>query len=331
MRDVAARAGVSIKTVSRVVNGERYVVEDVRARVAAAVNALGYSPNVAARALAGRNSYLIGLFFDDPGSGYAADVHIGALTRCRERGYHLVVERVDLDSPRLMSDLRESVGALRLDGAILTPPICDHPGVLAAFEGLDVQIVRIAPDMDPERSAYVGMDDRAAAFEMTSHLAELGHVRIGFVLGPASHGASRRRLQGHREALAARGLHAAPALEAPGDFSFRSGVEAGARLLALPDPPTAVFASNDDMALGVLSVAARLGVQTPAQLSVAGFDDTPSARVVWPQLTTIRQPKGEMAAAAVDLAIGRPASGDGADRTLGFTLMRRESTGPAPK
>ncbi len=331
IRDVAARAGVSFKTVSRVVNGERHVVDDTRERVLAAIRELGYSPNAAARALSGRRSYLLGLFIEDPASAYGVGVHMGALDRCRERGYHLVMESVDTHSPTAAQDLQAAIRSLRLEGVILPPPTCDHAGILAVVEALGVPYARIAPDGDPDRSPTVWMDDRAAAFEMTAHLVALGHRRIGFVRGPAGHGASHLRLEGYRAALAAAGLAPDVKLEAPGAFTFLTGVAAAERLLALADPPTAIFASNDDMALGVLSLAARRGIATPEALSVAGFDDTPGARVVWPQLTTIRQPKAELAAAAVDLVVGPDLlAGDAPERSLAFTLMVRESTGPAP-
>lgn len=332
IKDVAARAGVSIKTVSRVVNGEPHVVAATRTRVEAVVRELSYSPNASARNLSGSRSYLLGLFFDDPGSTYATDVHLGALSRARERGYHTVVERLDPASPDLERDVHAIAATLRLDGAVLTPPLCDDPRVLAALESAGVAYARIAPDRDPGRSPSVEMDDRAAAREMTAHLLGLGHRRIGFVKGLPSHGASRRRLDGHLDALASVGLEVDPALLAEGDFSFRSGVAAGESLLALGLAPTAIFASNDETALGVMAAAGRRGLTVPDALSVAGFDDTQSARVVWPQLTTIRQPKAEMAAAAVDLLIGGPdlSAGGTASRSLAFSLVARGSTGPPP-
>ncbi|MBE7218735.1 MAG: LacI family DNA-binding transcriptional regulator [Caulobacteraceae bacterium] len=320
-----------MKTVSRVVNGERYVVADTRDRVVAAIRELGYSPNAAARTLSGRRSYLIGIFIDDPASSYGVGLHLGALDRCRERGFHLVLESVDTLSPTAAQDLQAAIGSLRLEGVILPPPVCDHPGVLALVEGLGVPYARIAPDTDPARSPNVQMDDRQAAFDMTTHLLALGHRRIGFVRGPRGHAASPRRLEGHRAALAAAGAPTDEALEAPGAFTFRSGVEAAERLLSLAEPPTAIFAANDDMALGVLSVAARRGVAVPDELSVAGFDDSPVSRVVWPQLTTIRQPNVELAAAAVDLVAGPdPLAAGEDDRSLAYTLLVRGSTGPAP-
>lgn len=331
IKDVATKAGVSPKTVSRVINGEQHVRPEVRAAVQRVVSELDYRPNAFARSLSSSRSYLIGLFIDDPSSGYAADVQMGALTRCRERSYHLVVEPVDLAAPDWANEVLNSLRALTLDGAILTPPICDHRPLLDLLDAHGLPYVRISPRDELDRSGHVHMDDVAAAREMTDHLISLGHRRIGFIKGDPNHSVSQRRLDGFH--LALNGIHRVPAADMMlvGDFSFRSGMEAGERLLRLPDPPTAIFASNDDMALGVLMTAAKLGVNVPARLSIAGFDDAPTSRVAWPQLTTIRQPKAEMATAAIDILVDpryRHNRGDTEfQRPLPYELIIRESTG----
>ena len=329
IKDVALRAGVSPKTVSRVINGEQHVRPEVRAAVEAVVKQLDYRPNAFARSLSSSRSYLLGLFLDDPGSGYAADLQLGALLRCRQRSYHLVVEPLDAGAPDWLAQVTASIHALRLDGAILTPPICDNVELLDLLDAVGLPYVRISPRGEPDRSGFVRMDDRAAAYQMTRHLLAFGHRDIGFIKGDPLHSASALRFDGFSAAMAEAGLAPAKVLE--GDFSFRSGLQLGDEMLRRDPQPTAIFASNDDMALGVLITAIKLGIAVPDTLSVAGFDDAPTSRAAWPQLTTIRQPKGEMAAAAVDILVDPGYRKDMAShrfqRLLDFEVVPRLSTG----
>lgn len=332
IHDVARLSGVSIKTVSRVLNREPNVKADTRDRVQEAVAALHYRPNISARSLAGSRAYLIGVFFDNPSPAYVTDVQLGAIGRCRTEGYHLIVEPLD-SAGDVEAQVAPMLATLRMDGVILTPPVCDDPRVLAVLDAENVPYVRLSPDKDLERSAYVRMDDEAAAYEMTAHLIKLGHRDIAFIKGHPDHGATNLRYAGYAKALAEHGLPLREDRVAQGWFSFRSGFEAAETLLAGEDRPTAVFASNDDMALGVMAVANRLRLNVPETLSVAGFDDTPGAKVVWPQLTTVRQPIQAMAAAAADLLLTGAARAEAGEappsRLLDFDLVVRESTGPA--
>lgn len=305
IKDVAARAGVSPKTVSRVINGEAHVKAAKRDAVMRVVAELGYRPNAFARSLSSSRSYLLGLFSNDPRSSYAADVHLGALHRCREKSYHLIVEQIDRSELDWTEKLTASLATLKLDGVILTPPLCDDGILLDLLESFDVPFVRLAPGDDHERSAYIMIDDRAAAAEMTRYLIRSGHSRIGFVKGDPAHSASARRYSGFRSEMEAHGLEVDPEIVVEGDFSARSGLECGERILSAAQRSSAIFASNDDMALGVLMSAAKLRIDVPSQLAIAGFDDAPLSRAAWPQLTTIRQPNAEMAAAAVDVLTGR--------------------------
>ncbi|TCP34837.1 LacI family DNA-binding transcriptional regulator [Sphingomonas sp. BK235] len=331
IKDVAERAGVSLKTVSRVINREGNVRDALREAVLRVVDELNYRPNAFARSLSSSRSFLLGMFFDDPSSSYAADLQRGALHRCRELGYHLVVEGIDTARPDWRAQLEATLREVRLGGAILTPPVCDMPEVLAVFRASGVSIVRIAPGLEADASPQVRMDDRAAAREMTELLIALGHRDIAFVGGRAGHSATPLRYAGFEDAMRAAGLAIRPERVLDGDFSFRTGIEGAELLLDTHDRPTAVFATNDEMALGVLVVAMRHGVAVPDALSVVGFDDAPIARMAWPQLTTIRQPKEEMAAAAVEL-LAAPASDSEAARCveLPYALLRRPSSGPAP-
>lgn len=327
--EVARLAGVSIKTVSRVMNGEQKVSAETRRRVIAAVKDLDYRPNVLARALAGSRSYLVGLYFDNPSLEYVSRVERGAMAACRQAGFHLVVEELRGSGPSVAERVRQLQAAIAMDGVVLTPPLCDRADLLEALEAGGVPYVRIAPALHLERGDYIYLDDRRAAQEMTAYLQALGHRRIAFIAGPADHLAAVQRRDGYLDAMRAAGLLDHVRL-AEGAFTFRSGLIAAAKLLET-ERPTAIFAANDDMALGVIMAAHQLHISVPAELSVVGFDDSPSAQVVWPQLTTVRQPVTEMGQAAVELLIGPradPAAKPMA-RRLDFAIIERESSGPA--
>lgn len=332
--DVAKKAGVSIKTVSRVMNNEANVQALTRERVLQVVAELNYRPKLSARSLAGARSFIIGMLYYDPSLAYVARVQHGATMRCREADHHLVVESIEADAKDIRTRVQRMVAALRPDGVILTPPICDNPEVIAALQDTGTPTVLIAPG-DQARSGLpaIAMDDVAAAEEVTNLLIGLGHRRIGFVTGPEDQAAAHRRYAGFMQAMQNHGLKVSQELVVQGDFRFPSGVAAAHRLLSRRTPPTAVFASNDDMALGLLAASRQLGVRVPDDLSIAGFDDFAAATLVWPPLTTVRQPLFEMACAAVDLLIGRgPAAegeGDGVPpllQVLPHELIVRAST-----
>lgn len=333
IKDVARAAGVSPKTVSRVMNAEVHVRAQVRDHVLQVVAALGYRPNAHARSLSSSRSFLIGLFFDDPASGYAADVQLGAITRCRHHGYHLVVERLDRSMPGWLDDAANALQALHLAGVILTPPVCDWVELTDLLEQRQIPVVTLGSNAADARSASVYIDDYQAARDMTEHLVGLGHHDIAFVQGIESHASSGKRFAGFRDAMAQAGLGIRSDWVQAGDFSFRSGMAAGEALLTPADRPTAVFAANDEMALGVLVSAARRDIAVPKCLSVVGFDDAPIARMAWPQLTTIRQPNAELAAAAIDIlvnpAFGQAESPASHSLQLPYRLIDRSSTGDA--
>lgn len=328
--DVAREAGVSIKTVSRVLNREAGVHEQTREQVLAVVERLKYRPKLSARSLAGARSFLIGLLYYDPSAAFIGAAQKGAVVRCREAGYHLVVESIEDGAPDIGAQVDRMVSALRPDGMILTPPLCDNPRVLKALAEHGTPTVLISPDGHARSLMTVRMDDVRAAEEVTRLLIGMGHERIAFIRGAADQAAAAWRQAGFERAMKAHGLPVDPALICQGDFNFEGGVRSAHHLLGLRHRPTAVFASNDDMALGVLAEAQRLGLAVPAELSIAGFDDSPAASLVFPPLTTVRQPLEEMARLAVDLLIipgGEEAPGP-VERVLPHQLVVRESTTP---
>ena len=326
--DVASKAGVSIKTVSRVMNQEPTVHPQTRALVLAVVAELNYRPQLSARSLAGAKSFLIGLLYYEPSAAYVAGIQRGATLRCREAGRHLVVESLQSNGADLQPQIEAMLAALRPDGMILTPPLCDNPRILALLRANGTPCVLISPAGDGHGLAQVVMDDALAAEELTNLLASLGHRHIAFVQGDQA--ASERRQRGFERAMKAHGLAVDPGLIVPGRFDFDSGVDGAHSLLSRAVPPTAVFAANDDMALGVLAAAQRLGISVPRDLSIVGFDDSRAATLVWPALTTVRQPVAEMAAAAVDLLLsGELKAGATADapvRVLAHEVIVRGST-----
>jgi LacI family transcriptional regulator len=299
---VADRAQVSPKTVSRVINNERGVRGETRERILDAIRQLDYQPNLNARGLAGARSFLIGLFYDKPGD-YLNEFQTGAVQRCRESDLHLMVQPLDIASKEMARDVGTLVRQLRLEGAILLPPLSDHPVVRAALAEAGVPVVHIAPMREPVDSPSVDTDDRAAARQMTVQLLEHGHRRIGFMLGPAGHRATEQRYLGFADAMHARALSIDPELVQTGNFEFQDGLECARRILSARSRPTAIFASNDDMAAAAACVARQIGLELPAELSIAGFDDAPVASMIWPQLATVRQPVREIARIAADLFI----------------------------
>ncbi|WP_129794152.1 LacI family DNA-binding transcriptional regulator [Sphingosinicella sp. CPCC 101087] len=300
---VAALAGVSIKTVSRVLNDEPSVRADTRRRVREAMAALNYQPSLPARSLAGRRSNQLGLVYENPSANYVYAVQSGAIARCRESGLRLLIQACGGDGEQRIGEILAMVAQTHVDGLVVTPPLSADSQLVEALRRRGLPFVLIAPEGAGEGAPAVMMDDRAAAREMTEHLLGLGHRRIGFVAGHPGHSSSRLREQGWRAALAAAGLDAEAAPREQGFNTAPSGREAAHRLLERPDRPTAIFAGNDDMAAGVILAAHECGVAVPSELSVAGFDDTELAGIVWPTLTTVHQPVYDMAHRATGLLI----------------------------
>ena len=325
IRDVAARAGVAVKTVSRVLNGHPYVSAETRERVEKAMQALDFRPSIAARILSGAKSNQIALIYDNHSPYYMFQIQHGCWTRCQQDGIRLLAQPVDVADPQIGDQLRGLISETHVDGIVLSSPVTDCDPVLRILESMDVPFVRISPGTNHALTSSVFMDDAQAADDMTTHLINFGHRRIGFVKGHPNHMASDDRLFGYRRALDRAGISYEPQLVAEGEFDFDSGVRAGRQLLDLPDAPTAIFAANDDMAAGILAIAHDRGIDLPGQLSVAGFDDTTLARSVWPPLTTIHQPMFDLAHTATDILI---AGADISHRRLPHTLVERSSVAP---
>ena len=335
LADVARIAGVSPMTVSRVINQEANVRALTRERVRTAIAKLNYVPNPAARSLAGSGHTRIALVYDNPSSGFLSEVLIGCLSDGRHDRVQLVVERLQSGEPR--RDLIQRLLGTRVDGVILPPPCSDDAALVSTLAGAGLLVANLAGGDRSADAIALGVDDVAGARDMTQYLLELGHRRIGFIGGDRAQIASGRRQEGYRRALVDADIPFDPSLVANGDFTYRSGLAAADVLLALSERPTAIFASNDDMAAATVSVAHRHGLDVPRDLSVSGFDNTALAGTISPELTTIRQPIAMMAARAVTLLI--EAVGHRRDTLqpvlthehLRHDLIRRGSTAaPAP-
>ncbi|GGI86379.1 LacI family transcriptional regulator [Polymorphobacter multimanifer] len=323
IREVSAAAGVSVTTVSRVLNNEPYVKPATRRRVEEAIARLDFRPSVAARALAGQRSFQIALLYDNPSPYYIYSIQTGARAHCIERGFRVVFQECDVTSADLARDIAGLLAETHLDGVILSPPVSDSAEVIAALQRSNLPFVRIAPGGSLDISPRVFIDDEAAAERITDHLVGLGHRRIGFIIGHPDHVASNQRLTGFRRALARHGIAEEAELIQQGLFDFTSGHAAGRRMLTMARRPSAIFASNDDMGAGVLTAAHELGLAVPGDIAIAGFDDTDLARLVWPPLTTIRQPTRELAHAAAKMLIDATDTGG---QQLDFELVIRGST-----
>ena len=326
IREVADRAGVSIKTVSRVVNNEPNVRPGTRERVRDAVAALDYEPLPAARGLAGRRTFSIGLVYENPHEfSYFQRLLEGAYEACEGHGHALLLRPCPDDLTPSM--VREFVRQTRVDGVLLTAPIADRGDVTSLLVEGGTAFAQISPrDTNPDWTS-VSPDDVAASRALTAHVLGLGHRRIGFIKGDPRHGASHKRLTGHLECLRDHGLEADPALVVEGRFDFDSGKRGLLALCRLAELPTAIIACNDDTAAGVVVGAHERGIRVPETLSVAGFDDSPTATHTWPALTTVRQPIAAIAHRATELLIANIGGEPPRQETFDCDLVARSSMG----
>ncbi|WP_233842650.1 LacI family DNA-binding transcriptional regulator [Dyella sp. 2HG41-7] len=329
--DVARTVGTSKKTISRVLNNDPNVSASMRERVLSAVASLNYKPLMSARSLAANRSFMIGLLYDNRSPSYIMEVQAGVLEACEAQHYSMMVQPLVSTAPDFVERVEDILSRHQPDGLILTPPITDHPQLLECLHKNGVPFASIAP-REPEDSIGVMLREREAAAAMVAHLVSLGHRRIAHILGDPEHGAGIWRLAGYRDGLERAGLKEEPAYMVQGRFSFESGVEAMRQLLALPHRPTAIFAADDDMAVGAIWAAAEAGVSIPRDMSICGFDDTTIATQVWPPLTTIHQPVREMGRRATqELFLRVLNKGEARMVEVDYKMCIRASTAPTPQ
>lgn len=318
IKDVAREAGVSFKTVSRVINRNPSVNPEMRLAVERAMQKLSYRPHLAARALRSQRSYSLALmtgWADEPpglfGPGnddephfseFQSELAIGCGVTCRKKGYHLIYEFLAYrDRSRAKENMEGLLDNLRPDGLLVIPPLCDIAWLLDLFERRRIRYARLLPGTDLERGLSFVIDDFGAAQALTQLLLNAGHRRLAMIAGPADHVAATERRKGFEAAAA--DIPDARLQVVQGNFMMGSGRNRARELLSSPQRPTAIFAANDSMAAGVFAAAAELGLSVPQDLSIVGFDDTMIARLTNPPLTTVRQPVFDMACRATERLI----------------------------
>jgi LacI family transcriptional regulator len=334
INDIARLSGVSKKTVSRVINRSPFLREDTRARVEAIMAETGYAPDPQARGLAFRRSFLIGMIYDNPNPQYVVNMQQGLLDGMRGSGFELVVHPCQRGAPNFLAEVRAFVERQKLFGVVLTPSVSEDEGVAAVLKEIGCPYIRIASVPVDVADATVVTCDRIGGVAAARHLVELGHTRLGFISGPPGFRSSEERLGGFRDGLAEHGMALDEASIAPGAYTFESGLEAAAALLARNPRPTGIFAANDEMAAGVLRAAREAGLRVPEDLSVVGYDDFQIAARVWPALTTVHTPTREVGRWAAEKLIARDDGAEAAakrDESLILPrLIVRNSTGKAP-
>jgi LacI family transcriptional regulator len=331
INDIARLAKVSKKTVSRVINHSPYVRDETRSKISAVMEKIGYSPDPQARGLAFRRSFLIGMVYDNPNAQYIVSMQEGALDALRDSGYELVVHPCDRKSPELVAGVRRFVTQQKLHGVIVLPPVSENQALAGMLAEVGCRYVRVASAAVDEPGRMIMSEDRAAAVEVAHYLESLGHRRVAMITGPHNFRSALERREGFLGALQRRGIKVAASRIVEGGYTFESGVACAERLLALEPRPTAIFASNDEMAAGVYRTAFKLGLAVPGDLSIVGFDDFPGAARLWPALTTVRLPIRDIGRSAASLLIAEPDRAQAIARAAGQImphLVVRDSCQP---
>jgi LacI family transcriptional regulator len=330
INDIARIAGVSKKTVSRVINRSPLVQDDTRARIEAVMHRYSYVPDPQARGLAFRRAFLIGLVYDNPNAQYIVNMLEGALDGLRGTDYELVVHPCDRTSVGFVAGVQQFAVRQKLRGVILLPPISENDELTRALREVGCAYIRVSYAQLDDPARMLITNDRQAVGEVARYLVSLGHRRIGYVAGPTGFLSAQQRREGFLEALEQHGLSIPSDLIVQGGYTYESGLAAGEQLLARSPRPTAIFASNDEMAAGVYRAADQQGLGIPRDVSVVGFDDGPLAARLLPPLTTVRLPIRDMGRLAA-LKLTQP---DGTGAELGIVssivahLVVRDSCRP---
>ncbi|MYD42272.1 MAG: LacI family transcriptional regulator [Gammaproteobacteria bacterium] len=326
IKDIALAAGVSIKTVSRVLNREPYVRDTIRERVWQLVEQFEYQPHPAARSLGGRRTYSIGLILEVPETySYVKRLIDGVFDVCETRRYSLLL-RPGHEALKA-AEVKKYVRQTRVDGVILPAPIGDSEEVTRTLTEMEVPFAQLSPRNIRADWMSARPNDEAACRELLHEIYALGHRRVGFIKGLRGHGSTVRRLQGYWDSVNELGFDIDPNLVVDGAFDFESGHAGAMALLNLQEPPTVIVASNDDMAHGAIVAARERNLSVPNDLSVVGFDDSPVAKQTFPSLTTMRQPIYEMAQALTNMLLDKLHGLDIQEKVREYSceLIRRDS------
>lgn len=298
-------AGVSIKTVSRVINNEDSVKENTEKKVQEAIKTLSYQPNSSARNLAATQSFAIGYVYDNPNAYYVIDMQNGILNECQTNGFELIIHPCDASSKSIVNEIEDMVRRSQLAGLVLSPPLSEMPEVLDALDQMDMNYVRVLSGTNELKTTgpCVIINDRNASEKITEHLINQGHKCIAFISGDKDHQSTGQRLNGYYSALQKHDISINDDLIFEGSYSFETGVEGAKELLGKQNRPTAIFACNDEIAAGALFAARLSKFEVPNQVAIAGFEDNPFSRQTWPKLTTAAQPTNLVAKRAASLLI----------------------------
>lgn len=300
INDVAKEAGVSKKTVSRVINNESSVTESTRVRVEAAITKLNYSPDPQARGLASKRSFLLALVYDNPNADFVSEAMYGVLDTCHAKGYELVVHPCLEEGKIDVQEILRFIHRIKVDGVVLLPPLAESQELIYALRQHDINYVRLLSHDDEFPENLVQFDDQKATKDVVEMLYKQGHKKIGFVKGAKNSLSAQRRYVAFLEAALSRSIEMPESYIEEGNYTFKSGFRCGEKLLNLNPRPTAIFASNDEMALGILAAANKLNVNIPSELALVGFDDTPHSSEVIPSLTTVNLQVRKMAGLAAE-------------------------------
>lgn len=331
INDVARIAGVSKRTVSRVINGSPMVGQATRERIEKIINEVKFQPDKQARGLASKRSYLLGVIYDNPDALYIDQVQRGALSICTSLGYELVVHPCHWKDENFLDDCLNFINRSRVDGVLILPPVSESKVLAGALQQKGHPYVRIASaDLDDHQNIVIS-NDRGAMQDIVEHLSSLGHSDVAVISGPMDYCSSVERLEGFLDAAKNANINIPKTRILEGLNSYESGMQCAQKLLSKTPLPTAIFANNDEMAAGVIRVASDLGIKVPQQISVVGFDDNIIARRIIPSLTTIKRPVEEMASIATTKLI-QAITPDRQTAKLATIvkpyLIKRESTAP---
>ena len=330
--DVARLAGVSKKTVSRVINNEPNVGAKTLSKVKKVIEDLDYSPNPQARGLAFSRSFLLAMIYDNPNASFITEAMYGALSQCRPNGYELVVHPCDATQASLHDEIINFIRRTKIDGVILLPPISESDELIAKLKAIQCHYVRLVSVVADDIAHMIHFNDREAVTNIADHLISLGHKDIGFIKGPTNSKSAAERHEAFRHTLEENGIQLASHHIATGANTFQSGVDCAAQLLKSDNPPTAIFASNDEMDIGVMVTAQKMGIKIPSELTIIGFDDNPQASKVWPALTTVNLQVKEMGKLATQKLLALCNNNFDMAKSVNSellpTLIQRETTAP---
>lgn len=333
INDIARIAGISKRTVSRVINGSGSVGQATRERIEAVIQEHNFLPDKQARGLASKRSYLLGVIYDNPDALYIDQVQRGVLSVCTKLGYELVVHPCHWKSDDFIQDCENFIKRSGVDGVLILPPVSESNDLAIALRARSFPYVRIASSELDKPEHIVISRDRMAMEEIATHLIELGHTKIKMISGPMQFRSSVERMEGFVKAVNNFGVAITSEDVIEGQNTYESGIDCAKKLLTADVMPTAIFANNDEMAAGVIRVANDLGIAIPQQLSVAGFDDNLYASRIIPSLTTIKRPVEEMASYAANKLIHNINPNHETDEVHSAVkpyLIKRESTAKCP-